>query len=187
MTTARFALAGIALVLVFNSPVARAVPPPTATVEYWIHADPNDAESAVTTTILLDMSSVDSVGDVVAWHIDQVRFERTKPGAEGVWTKTNPPVATSDGLWWVSHVDPAHPQSEEFVELPKLIGSAGPADPNDPKLVYTVQSTVSSPASTPFEITTRLNYALVKDEPGGTPDDGDDEPVEVPRRPTGGN
>ena len=151
-------------------------------VDYLIREVPEDPNSNVIYIISLGIEAEQTEGDWVGWLIGEVAIVR--PGSvgqtEAYWIEDSPYVPTSDGLWWVEHVDISHPLAEEFDNTPKLAGIAVANDPYDDDMEYDmVGKTFSGEFPRYDERVSAQTLTLTfvgEEEPE---EEGDDEPVEV--------
>lgn len=158
-------------------------PPITQDVVYRIHADPDDANSAVTFAVWLKLEQADVDGDSAGWDITSIRFRLVGEGGQPdtLWTVSEPNVPTSDGLWWVTHADPEDPQLCEFATPPHLTGTAPANESSDPDLNYDFEAGnyTTPPGGDPWDVTTGLSYSFTQVGDEDPVEAGEDEPVEV--------
>jgi len=189
-------LCGMAL-LVLAVGAAAAQTPVTYTVHYWIHEEPENANSPVTFKIMMSLERMEVDGDSAGWKVQAVEFRLvgTNNNADSVWVKTTPVLTTSDGLWWVTHADPDDPQRSEFTVPPALEGVADAANPNDPDLEYEFEGHTYTPpqGGPPYQVTGTMTQrfaivVIVPVDPIIPPWPDPDEPVEILHGdpPTGG-
>jgi hypothetical protein len=159
---------------------ARADLPADRTIELQIREDPTDNESPVTFLVTVDITAIDSEDNMVAWEIKGAHFidRQCEQRPCDKWTGPDPIVDTIDGLWWVEHVDPQSPQTEEFDSMPLIMGTAG-AQGSYADLNYEVQGRSYSGAPSYGGKVTSLTYELVKKGMDEPEEEGDDEPTEL--------
>lgn len=166
----------------------KAVLPADQVIQYHLHETPSDPATPVEYRIFLDLNAVDSGHGQVAWEITKIRLEKMDNGVRvSLWTEDYPAVSTSDGYWWVAHVDLMNPAIPEFVLPPYVSGTAVECSATTEDLVYDLQGKayVTPPGGAPYGTTGALNYTFTKQ---GEPDpdkDGDDDDVELPDVPPG--
>jgi len=151
--------------------------PPDQIVEFTIHEDPSDAESASLYAVRLYLWAAEQKGNSIGWEIDQVRIVKMiVPGQYyQAWSEELPYVETLDGLWWVEHVDPLHPGAAEF-QLPPLV--EGRAEPfiEGMALDYSIQGyQVPAKSRTIFSPSTKLKTSFLL---AHLEDPSEEEPVE---------
>ncbi|MCO6436721.1 MAG: hypothetical protein J5J06_06500 [Phycisphaerae bacterium] len=162
--------------------VASAQLPTGRVVEFDIHEDPNDPESAVVLVFSLELKAADVVVDSVGWAVQSLTIRRLDRGEESAWTDLAPSIGSQDGLWWVDHVNPQQPEVSEFVLPPQVGGVAEAADPMDGDLGYELIGEVylPPPGGQPYSTTASLTYRARLAEDEEPIKEGDEEPVEVP-------
>lgn len=182
----RAAFTGILCALTLGAPaMATEELPPAQTIAFYLHQTPNDPESPVVHAVVLDLQALERSGDLVGWRIDQLTLRRfAGDGTEPVWDVALPVVPSSDGLWWVAHVDPLAPLRDEFGLMPWLLGRATSRDARYSDMDFDLVGNQYVPpqGGAPYEATASLSYALVATNPQDPVDDSEeDEPVEMPR------
>jgi hypothetical protein len=165
---------------------ARAEDPPqdaVLAVRYTIHEVATDPDSPVIWTVDLGIQEANRLGDFVAWQVTAIRVTRNGPltGQVRSWLDVNPTVETSDGLWWVAHVDPNSVERSEF-DLPPLTSGVAEPDPGtDSELVYSFAGqTLDPPPGSPLDgvPSTNLSYALSIENSADPTDDEEQEETE---------
>lgn len=183
-----FGLLMAAFLMVPSSAVASL--PPDRTVTFVLHEVPDDPESPVKLTIALELSAEeDSYGNEIAWSVLAAEFVRPANGSnpELVWNATNPLIDTTDGLWWVEHVDPMEPKASEFVLPPAISGLALARYETDEDIDFDLMGEFYDEVErgNPYPNTGALTYSLVTHVAHEPIEEGDDEPVEMPDAPPG--
>jgi hypothetical protein len=149
-------------------------------VRYYIHENPSNSSSAVVFQIGLSLKEINRNGADVAWKIELLKLTQPQSGGGAkVWTKSDPPVPTSDGLWWVTHDDPDQPTRDEFALPPHLQGTAQAENPSDANMKYDFEGKPFS-GMPPWPVTAALDYVFTLVGNSTPEEEGDDEPSEVP-------
>ena len=125
--------------------ISSAQPPPDQSIEFRIHEIAGDPQSAVIFVVRMSMFAADADGDYLGWEVTSLEFRKVDGEDDVVWRKDAPVIATTDGLWWVAHADPANPQVSEFRLPPWLYGTAAPDDPENDDLIYDFEGTEIAP------------------------------------------
>jgi hypothetical protein len=190
-TARAIVVAFIAVGVLYPIALAREAKASGLLVTYNLRDMPSDPLSAVVWRIDLHLQPTTTNGYTVGWLIHGVTITQLDPVGEPlhVWTADTPTVASSGGLWWVTHADPQNPGASDFIEPPSLTGTAIAENPTDPDLDYYLEGIpyVAPPQGPPFATTAALDYAFayagsgpfaqVYDEPIEVPDPIEDPPV----------
>lgn len=156
---------------------------PEITIVYLIRDVPSDPQSAVTLSVEIHLTQLEAVDGVALWRPDWMSFTRYDEAGQPMETyfDANPAFLTLDGLWPVEHLDPEHPQRDEFIRPPAIQGQAEPASPESEPLDYYLEAAHAqgTPTATPYAVTATLDYYFLGsvEEP---PIEGEGEPVESP-------
>ncbi len=164
--------------------IASATLPSNQLTTFQIHETPSDPLSPVTFTVDLNLSAVENVGNDVSWRVTSISL--TQAGVNGspdtVWTESLPVVTTTDGLWWVTHIDPLLPENSEFSLPPYLSGTATCTDSTVDDLNYYLEGWTYQPPSqgAPYPVTASLDYQMMLVSSSVAEEEATDEPVEMP-------
>ncbi len=95
-------------------------------VTYTIRVDPSDEQSDPDFEVQFTVKAVSSEDDWVKWEVSKIQILDVDAQGATVesWTKSSPTINTSDGFWWVEHDDIDNPESDEFGDIPDLVGTA---------------------------------------------------------------
>jgi hypothetical protein len=170
----------VSLFLAIGSQGVKANPPSTA-VTFQIREVPTDLNSAVLFTVTLAIDAVSVDQDAVGWSISQATFQET--GAGRIWARSDPPIDTVDGLWWVKHADVENPVTAEFRYPPTLQGIAPPVSGTTDSLDYAFAGTKTEATGSTSNLA-MVTYAFQNHstgEPIITPPPDEEEPVEITR------
>jgi len=163
--------------------------PADRVVQYAIHVDPTNPKSRVQYVLSLTISAREQDQGWIGWQVENYTItEKAILGRDTVWSVDFPFVDTTDGLWWVEHIDPDNPDRSEFGMPAAVVDTAVAQDAGDPDLHFSVVGVpYASPAgleqsgvigAVDFTFSTTAN-------PYDLPDDsGDGEPVDTPDTPS---
>jgi len=164
--------------------------PPDHAITFKLHETVGDTTSTIDFTVTMGLMKDTVDGNDIGWDVIVVTFREMDDEGNVVttWTKNNPDVDTTDGLWWIEHANPASPVNSEFLVPPLISGTAPSPNPNVISLEFEFEGDiyVEPPEGAPFEDTSSLT-TLLRDE--GTPPpppkkDVENEPVEMPNQPS---
>ncbi len=157
--------------------------PADRVVHVGIHVDPSNANSRVEYYLSLSISAQEQDGNDIGWRIDNFKItEKVVLGSDNTWDVDAPLVDTSDGLWWVTHVDPDNPVRTDFTTIAPVVDTAVANDPADDDLEFDVSEGVYTQPSggDPWTITTAINFEFTVSGQQNPAETGSDEPVEIP-------
>jgi hypothetical protein len=156
--------------------------PDDQTVYYYIREDPQDEQSDVIFEVALDINPSQVSSHAVEWSVARARFIEIDSNGEPIssWTDADPSVVSSNGLWWVEHVDVEDPIVAEFNLPPEISGTADKDQEGD-DLGYAFETgTLGAGKSAMYggyvAAITHQFILAAEQEPIV---DGEDEPVEV--------
>ena len=163
--------------------------PPDHAITFKLHATVGDPTSPVDFTVTMGLMIEEHDGSSIGWDVIVVTIRQMDDEGNVIttWSKSNPDVDTTDGLWWIEHANPAAPVNSEFLVPPLISGTAPSPNPNVVSLEFEFEGNiyVEPPEGAPFDDTASLTL-LLRDE--GTPPppakkDIEDESVEMPDEP----
>ena len=138
--------------------------PPDRSVQVNLRQFPKDPTSAVTHKMSLVLTAFEVQGNQVAWEAKELVVRRMGAFGEidATWSTDWPAINTLDGLWWVDHADPMSPSTDEFTNLPLMIGTATSLDPFLDRMEYAFEGRpeVVPPGGTLFPVSGGLAYTL---------------------------
>jgi len=123
------------------------------------------------------MSAADADGDYLGWEVTSLEFRNVDTEVDVVWRKYAPVLATTDGLWWVEHADPANPQVSDFKLPPWLFGTAVPDDPEEDDLIYDFVGTETVPTDGNSS-SSAMSFQFTRSGASEPVAEGEDVPVE---------
>ena len=173
--------AAVTCVLVLTGPTTNAgAAPPNYSVSYDLHEDPNDPESPVKFTVILDLEFASQEGETTYWEMVGAEFYQPGDVEDRSWYDDF--AAAPQELWPVVHNDPENPLPEEFSDRPVIAGVAE-ALGDYANLNYDFESSVYT-TQAPYVGAALVSYWLqVEGEP--EPEvTADDEPAEPQRAPS---
>lgn len=177
-----FSLASVLAVGLAAGQRAYAQEPLSRDVAFKLRVTSPDASTSVAGVLTARMTAVGYEGNRIAWNV--TRIEVRLPGSQGqtdrVWVDAQP-QATASGAWWVSHVDPLNPTSEEFGDTPLLAGVAAATEEGGSGLEYRFEATTPEvqPEGAETKVTSAsysLSLVEVPEEPIA---EGEEEPTEM--------
>ena len=148
-------------------------------VTIQVHEIPDDPSSPLELVFSWDLDPVARDGSSVGWLV--VRFQLQWVSVDSTSTEYLPWIDTPDGLWWVTHGDPLHPEATDFSSPPPVAGIANVEGGSAGVVEYDVdgQAAPTGPSS-PFPVTSLLSYHVQMVGASDPPISGDDDPAEVP-------
>jgi len=157
--------------------VAKAELPADQAVKFSIHETPDNPRSAVAFVVELELTAINTNGNLVGWKITEARFWDSAEG-DPKWIEDSPVLDTGDGLWWIDHNNAQDPQLSEFVNLPYFEGTADAESAWDDNLEYELEGDFFS-GTPPYDVTGAATGAFTLE---GEPEPElvvDDDPVEL--------
>ena len=162
---------------------------PDHTIGFNLHKTVGDPTSPIDFTVTMGLMIEAQDGDSIGWDVVVVTIREWNENGDllNTWSKFNPFVETTDGLWWIEHANPAAPVNSEFLIPPRIADTAGHVNPTEAALEFEFEGTiyVAPPEGAPFEDTSSLTIWLRAEEipPPPPKKDIENEPVEMPDEP----
>jgi len=155
--------------------------PPNRSVIFQTHADPQDTESPVVTSVEIRLTAVSRNGNSVAWSAAWIEITLFDEYSEvfDIWFEENPVLETGNGLWQVVHANPLMPTAAEFALPPEMSGIAASTLLEDDALVYYLKGESVGAPNSPYAITSIMDYSFRMTEDPEPLDEGDGNPVET--------
>ncbi len=175
-------LFAFAVAAAVGTQIAEANLPDDQSVKYSIRVDPSDEQSDVLFTISLELTAIENQDELVKWEVTEASF--VEIGSNGLpagsWTKTSPTVYSSDGYWWVEHLDFDNPLEEEFAAPPSLDGTAAPDGTDDDLEFFLEAGTLTRTEAEMYDgKVAGLTHDFTRANEVDPIVDGEDEPSEV--------
>ena len=154
------------------------------TIGFNMHKTVGDPTSPIDFTVTMGLMIEAQDGNSIGWDVFAVTIREYSENGDllNTWSKFDPFVDTTDGLWWIEHANPAAPVNSEFLIPPRIVDTAENMNPTEAALEFDIEGNiyVAPPEGAPFEDTSSLT-TLLQEEGNTEPEEEEREkPVEVP-------